>query len=191
MLAENATGKAFNMMFPVALLLADAQVQGRAISAQELDSLALSLALQFENEVELYTLEDIRVDSSVDSSQYAERVVGVFDRNRDVFDRRGIENELGIVANALGTVSGRKDLSKLDLNITYYNQMKDELLTMRVHPLRRHDHLTIINSLHGISESLKLTQKLDKDPLLGVLGLDKYREHTDTLSLTLLKLVTE
>lgn len=91
------------------------------------------------------------------------------------------EGELSIVEKAL-SAEDAEILKRLDPIIEIYDSVITEMLAIRVPPTMFEVHLTLVNSLAAISQSIRGMQQLISDPISGMASVGLYNYSTDLLT---------
>ena len=92
----------------------------------------------------------------------------------------GLPNELTIVSRALET-QDQDELKKLDRNIQAHKDLVAELQAVRVPSHAADIHLALVNTYIATVQSIEQMRTVFADPLVGMLGINTYTTHTESL----------
>ncbi|MCR4330501.1 MAG: thrombospondin type 3 repeat-containing protein [Patescibacteria group bacterium] len=91
-----------------------------------------------------------------------------------------LPNELVVVADALETQDESK-LKKLDRSIEVHKALIAEFTAVRVPLDAANIHLALINTYIATEQSIEQMNTMFADPLVGMLGINSYTTHTESL----------
>lgn len=190
-LSVNQTQTTINQALPSILVRADDNLTGSALSKTDnfnLENLSSSVAEELGKNVLVYTESDIKTisDDGANRISYIETILNIA---VDLVDESA-SNELVTLAKAIDA-NDENMLKVLEKNDVFYESMKKNLLKTSVPSGFKDLHLGLINSYEELSLSVKEMQKIINDPLSGLVGIERYKKHTDSVFLIYEKLGKE
>ncbi len=144
------------------------------------DSLVKKLAK--DNNKLTYKISDIKITSSEDAKSirlYGNelgKIAQKYLQNKNSSSKIG--KELTIIQDALTNNNNKDKIKELEPIISEYRQAGKDMLNIKVPIKARLYHLSIMNSLNKISNSLSAVSNIFDDPLRGLSGISKYRDET-------------
>ena len=92
----------------------------------------------------------------------------------------GLPNELAVMAEALET-QDQNEIKKLDRSIEVHKALINEFQTVLVPSGAADIHLALINTYIATERSVEQMRVVFTDPLVGMVGINTYTTHTETL----------
>lgn len=160
--------------------------QSGNLNDESMEALLGSFSSSIENfaQKKIYTQADMQTtDDTQESARiYLEAIDAAFTAN-------SIKNDqaMNILAEALETDSQNK-LDELVLVRANYENFRDDLLPMRVPPSAAATHLSLVNSLQGISENIAFMEDALENPIPAMASIHGYLKNLELLNRSLTNL---
>ncbi len=174
----NETDQISRQLFTITTALG----QSDQISTQDLQNIASNLgsSIDIKKINNKYSLSDIKTTktTTISLNNYYENM----SKKIEIYENSSSEIEIIVSALENGDNTGLVDLKKSSEN---YKKIASELSTITVPIGIANYHLSIVNSLYGISESLPYLQELDQNGISSLIGVALYKGYSDKLDKTL------
>lgn len=142
-------------------------------------SSALGQKIATPNLLDVYKLEEIKMDNSIGNQQYYSSLSTLFEK----YKKAGLGEELVIVSNnlTLGSESSEVDIEKLNIITEAYKNFGKEVMETSTPEKLTQYHLDIANSSNNTGVSVANMTKMLNDPLTGLMGVSQYQKYSEDL----------